>query len=431
MVANCADALRCRMSCFRLLLLAVVRCLGGSTSSHLLGTSSTFTVTLQKQHVPIVINGREVAKKVAYFGLIFVGLPSPQNFTVVFDTGSGHLFLPSSECQDAACEAHTRYDRHISRSSRDLNHDGTFSTYESGDRDQVSINYGTGYVQGDFVRDVICLGMPQAPHTGEVMEPSAPHCTRARIITARKLTEEPFYYFGFDGVLGLGLPGLALDFEYHLFGMMAEHGNIEPLFSFYLSDSDDVSSEITFGGYDADRIAEPLHFVPVVSREAGYWRVNITRMWLSNQSVDYCDDGTCTAIVDTGTSLLGVPLDFSQDLLINTAREAPAGSAKDIDCRNVPGPDISFEIEGGYRIILESSMYSRPAPTEVPPEVNDGVAALLCRANILPVNMPPLGKKAFIWGEPVLRKYYTTYDFQLARVGFSRASHPKQTSVLV
>jgi len=57
-----------------------------------------YTVQLSKQYVPVETNGGSVVHKTAYFGTVHVGFPVPQKFTVVFDTGSAHLFLPSSGC---------------------------------------------------------------------------------------------------------------------------------------------------------------------------------------------------------------------------------------------------------------------------------------------------------------------------------------------
>ena len=64
------------------------------------------TVRLIKQYVPIEKNGTVVAYKTAYFGKIHVGSPQPQNFTVVFDTGSAHLVIPNSACQRDTCLKH-------------------------------------------------------------------------------------------------------------------------------------------------------------------------------------------------------------------------------------------------------------------------------------------------------------------------------------
>merc|ERR1719343_1714721 len=125
--------------------------------------TTIFMVPLDKQHVPVMVDGRQVAVKTAYYGDIFVGGPQPQNFTVVFDTGSGHLFVPSAACDEEACLLHRRYDRSLSRHAVELNHDGSKAkATRLHERDQVSIAYGTGEIVGDFARETVCIGLSSA-----------------------------------------------------------------------------------------------------------------------------------------------------------------------------------------------------------------------------------------------------------------------------
>eukprot|EP00971_Amphidinium_carterae_P119382 2364549-Amphidinium_carterae.1 len=50
---------------------------------------------------------------------------------------------------------------------------------------------------------------------------------------------------------------------------------------------------------------------------------------------------------------------------------------------------------------------------------------LMCRGLLLPVDMAaPMQPRTFIWGEPLLRKYYTVYDAANYRIGFASARSP-------
>lgn len=54
-----------------------------------------------------------------YYGSVLMGTP-PQEFGVVFDTGSGNIVLPTLKCADEACEDHHRFSSGASRSSVQL-----------------------------------------------------------------------------------------------------------------------------------------------------------------------------------------------------------------------------------------------------------------------------------------------------------------------
>merc|ERR1719162_2762824 len=99
---------------------------------------------------------------------------------------------------------------------------------------------------------------------------------------------------------------------------------------------------------------------------------------------------------------------------------------------------MHFDLDG-YTVTLDAGDYSRQAmqlqeegeegPVLVPVQTPggggaDGKPARSCWPTIMPIELSePLGPKLFIWGEPVLRKYYTAYDVGQKRVGFGLAKH--------
>mmetsp|Transcript_64099 Transcript_64099/g.161507 ORF Transcript_64099/g.161507 Transcript_64099/m.161507 type:complete len:472 (-) Transcript_64099:22-1437(-) len=392
----------------------------GTTANDVGGAaiSGVITMPLDKQYVPVVRNGAIVAHKTAYFGKVFVGSPTPQEFTVVFDTGSGHVFLPSKECGSETCGKHRRYDRSASASAVDINYDGS-PVAEGEDRDEVSVVYGTGDIVGSFVRDSVCLSSTSSSHSA-----IGNTCTSVRVILATEMTEQPFSAFRFDGVIGLGLDALALDPEFSFFGQMAKAGGLaEARFGYFLSHSDAVPSEISFGGHDSRRVASELQWAPVHRPELGYWQAQIRSISIGGQELEVCQDGSCTAIADTGTSLLGVPKQALRKVHVQLARKVP-GDPERLDCRQFDGPEIHIELSSGVRLQLGPEDYSRAAAMRVQ-QNSTNRTQVVCRASLMPVEPDAsLGAKAWILGEPVLRKYYTAYDWQAKQIGFALAVQP-------
>jgi hypothetical protein len=377
------------------------------------------TVQLKKEYVPLKRGDRVVAHKTAYFGSIFVGLPKPQRFTVVFDTGSGHLFLPSMKCASPTCRRHNRYDVQASGSAVDIDHSGAKVQSNATERDQVSISFGTGDVIGEFVRDVVCLSEQGITMSSQVQSQD---CVQVRVIAATEMTKEPFYNFAFDGVVGLGLGALAVDPEFSYFGQLANMSILpQPRFGFFLSTRDKVPSEISFGGHDQRRVSEDLRWADVVQPELGYWQVPIKHLKIGGVSLPSCEAGKCVGIVDSGSSLLGVPSQAIRDVHWKLARTVP-GDPAELDCRGVEGPEIVFDL-GDFQLSLGPEDYSRPTAMRIASKAT-GDMQVVCRASLMPVEISTDSLTTWILGEPMLRKYYTAFDWRKQQIGFALAKQP-------
>lgn len=381
--------------------------------------AALITIPLEHQEVPMVINNVTVAQKTAYFGKIFVGEVTQQAFTVVFDTGSGHLILPSVKCEEEACLGKQRYDAGASSSAMAVSRSGEFTEITDGKREHLTVTFGIGSVTGELISESVCVLDP-AKHGRQ-----AEGCTsRLPMLMATSMTKDPFKSFKFDGVLGLGLSPLSLKEDFNFFGAMAGQnaGSFERKFGIFLSIDPRTPSEISFGGYDREHCASPMHWTPVSRPELGYWQISIKSVRIGDQALPFCDAGDCKAIMDTGTSLLGVPRSELRALHKSLARALPAHHAE-VDCRQHPGPPIAFDL-GGFSVELTAADYSRMGPASMlvagggPKERRD-----FCRASLLPVDLgkSPLGSKVFVFGEPVLRRYYTVFDVGEKQMGFAKA----------
>jgi|Transcript_31059 hypothetical protein len=325
----------------------------------------------------------KVVHKTAYYGRVEVGTPK-QAFTVVFDTGSGNLMLPSTYCRSRACTMHRRFDRKASATTEDIEADGSPSR-RGAPRDQITVTFGTGEISGVFMQDDVCIGSL---------------CTSVRFVGATDETDDPFTSFNFDGVLGLALPQMAQGPEFSIMDNLVQSKALkQPIFSVFLSDSEAENSEITFGDIKQDHMASDMFWQPV-SRPTGYWQVEIADVTIDNKKQGLCKD--CQVAVDTGTSQLAGPTDVINEL----SRRLNVKT----DCSNFHQlPTLGF-VMGEQILNLKPNDYVDKGP--------DG-----CEVSLMPLDVPPPNGPLFIFGDPFLRKYYTAYDRTNNRVGFAAARH--------
>merc|ERR1719510_2543556 len=99
------------------------------------------TIPLRKQYVPMSKDGSIIAYKTSYFGSLQVGRSDRRPFSVVFDTGSGHLVLPNARCVSKTCTSHQRYNSTASEGAVDIDRNGAPLLDRHGARNQLSISF--------------------------------------------------------------------------------------------------------------------------------------------------------------------------------------------------------------------------------------------------------------------------------------------------
>jgi saccharopepsin len=370
------------------------------------------TIPMQKQMVPVKRQNETVSFKSAYFGTIQLGGGArKQEFSVTFDTASGQVIVPSSRCKSTSCLLHRSYDVNKSSTGKDINADGSSAAADE-ERDEVTVGFGTGEVSGDFARETVCMSGEDA--SGAT---SSLCIDNVGLIMGVEMSDEPFQSFAFDGVLGLGLPALSLTREFSFFGAMLRKKQIAaPQFALYLTADAGSLSEITFGGYNPARIRTQPAWVPVASPELGYWQLDVKDIRVDGKVIEFCRKQKCGAVIDSGSSHLGAPGPAFSDLRSLLSQIQSGNDTSSLDCRNSQGPVLEIDF-GKFSIKLGSQDYARPRPFL-------GQAQATCKPNLMRVSMPPpLGPNLFVLGEPVLRRYYTVFDWAKKAIGFAE---PKQ-----
>lgn len=359
--------------------------IGGTAVNEVLAASATST----PPEVPLkdFLNAQ-------YYGEIGLGTP-PQMFSIVFDTGSANLWVPSSHCRgfNIACLLHQKY--FADRSSSYVKEGKPFA-----------IQYGSGSMLGFTSRDTLSIAGLTVPD-----------------VTFTEATSEPGLAFAitkFDGILGLAYPALAVGGAPSVFERMYAAGDMaEPVFAFYLyrqpnpsflavSPADVEGGVLLLGKVEPAFYTGEITYAPVTRK--AYWQFDLDAVDVGETRV-----ATATsAIADTGTSLLVGPTVQVRLLLASLGvKEQPAGgSSGTVPCNKVAElPTLTFTI-AGRRFELSGEEYTLKVST---------FGQTVCMISITAMDVPPPAGPLWILGDTFLTKYFTVFDFGLDRVGFARA----------
>ncbi|CAN1222701.1 Aspartic proteinase A1 [Linum grandiflorum] len=349
-----------------------------------------------------------------YYGEIGIGTP-PQKFTVIFDTGSSNLWVPSAKCYfSLSCFVHPKY-----KSSQS-------STYKQNGK-SAEIQYGTGAIAGFFSFDSVKVG------NLVVKDQEFIEATREPGVT--------FLMAKFDGILGLGFREISVGDAVPVWDNMLKQGLIkEPVFSFWLNrnSGDEEGGEIVFGGVDPNHFRGKHTYVPVTKK--GYWQFDMGDVLIGGKPTGYCGRG-CSAIADSGTSLLAGPTTVIT--MINEAIGA-SGVARQ-ECKTVVAQygrsilDLLVAEAGPKKICSQIGLCAfdgnRSVSMGIQSVVDEGnerssvasndarcSACEMAVVGFTALDIPPPRGPLWILGDIFMGRYHTVFDYGNMQVGFAEAA---------
>jgi hypothetical protein len=339
--------------------------------------------SLSNSQTSIKIDGRRFIplknyKNTQYVGEIAIGNPG-QPINVIFDTGSGNLWITSSRCKSAACATHQSYSHTKSNKYHSV---GT----------QVQVQFGTGGVNGEINEDQLQLGNILIPQQkiGEIVNEDGD------VFSAGK----------FSGIMGLGYPAMAAYGAQPVFDSIMKNKLLKNnIMAFFYSFNENTDGQITLGYIDHSKYTGKLDYFPVIDKF--YWTIKMDKILYNGKPISGVCSGGCKAVIDTGTTLITGPTTELRKLLTTIPVEN--------DCegyRSHSSDTITF-VFSGKEYTLNQNEYIVKTTNIIE----------RCRAMMMPLDVPQPHGPLWILGDVFMQKFFTVFDRDQDRVGFALANH--------
>ncbi|KAF9125407.1 hypothetical protein BGW39_007419 [Mortierella sp. 14UC] len=304
---------------------------------------------LQKRAYVGVAPVRGNADDTQWVAAMLIGTP-PQEFSVVFDTGSSDLWITSVSCTSSNCNAHRRFNPARS------------STFRA-DSTQWSISYA------DKSRAQGVLGIDNITVAGiKVLDQTiglASVNTGSNPVDAKNVI---------DGMLGLGFDSDSdIDgFRTPVTNMILQNQIDQAIVSVWLNKAEDQDKSLSyggqfiFGGVDPSLYTGPITYVPVTSDT--HWQIAVDKVIFDNKQLDMPRSSTY-AIVDTGSSYIILPDDLAEafhrqipkatyDKGVGWIIPCTVGKSRSIDLTFVLGGQ-KFSVPLSDIVLLQSDFHGR------------------------------------------------------------------------
>ncbi|KAK0393688.1 hypothetical protein QR680_000354 [Steinernema hermaphroditum] len=351
--------------------------------------------------IPVSVNDYDDLR---YLGNVSIGTP-PQQFLVVFDTGSAQLWVPDKTCGEknlqlqacpeycsrsvaafcsSLCGTHCCESRLNSGSPCLLKRrfDGSkSSTYIATDR-YWNLMYGRGFVTGIFGIDTVSIGDNQLV---------VPHQTFGQAL----FLDDTYRRTPTDGILGLAFQDLSnYDVAPAIVNAIDQGLLDKPIFTAYLkaTKSEQVmeGGVFTFGGLDDVNCGPVIAYETLTTAKHFQFLMKV----ISDTGTSFI--GAPPGIVEAVTSAIGVPFDEDRNGYF-------------LDCATMDLatlPNIVLTIgEHQYPITPFNYVVSYKGK---------------CRLGIEPAfNVGFLA--SFVIGQPFIREFCNIHDMQQRRIGFAKA----------
>lgn len=334
----------------------------------------------------------DIGRHTEYVGEVSLGTPG-QAFSVIFDTGSSNLWVTGRKCTSEGCVKHRRFDE--TRSD-------TYSALE----EDMSVEFGTGSVQGSLATDTFTIGNGVIKVSNQTFG------------TINSETGAVFSASNFDGILGLSYPSLSGAGEgVPVFDTIIQQHAIEAnMFSFHYARFNSEHSTMEIGKPSKSYYQGSLTFIDVSVKS--YWEVEMVDILVGGKSMNLCKNKPCKAVLDTGTSLNTGPTNGLSKLISEL-------NIMD-DCTNMKSlPTITYILQdskGTKNFTLEPEFYvlsdddTNGDDTTVTPTTQS------CSSGFMSLDIPHPKGPLWILGNVFMQKYFTVYDRDNDRIGFAPAT---------
>ena len=320
-----------------------------------------------------------------YTGIIKIGTP-PQELPVIFDTGSGNLWVTSSRCNSPSCKTHVSFNS---------NRSTTYNPLNLG----VEVTFGTGNIAGEINEDIFNVGNIEIPRQrfGEILNENG----------------DVFNSGKFAGILGLAYPSMSAYESTPVFDSIINNKLLQHnIMTFYYSYNEHEDGQITFGYVDKSKYIGKINYYPVIDKY--YWTIEMTDIKLDGRSLGLCSKAKpCKAVMDTGTSLITGPTRELKELL----KMIPVEN----NCKGFyKAPKLEFYFESdAYELKGDEYIIKN----EILPGIEE------CRALMMPLDVDEPHGPLWIFGDVFMQKFYTVFDRDNDRVGLAVAKHAKKRIV--